>query len=136
MKFTCYSLLVATWLIISPGIAISDEGPYTLTLGSWVCHSPEIYHETQQQLQQGGSSPFKLGKKLFDEGKCIYIDDEALEDMMQPFVSIVDQRDGLTKVNFFIEFFKRFSVTRNRIQLIKFTGWTDDENVKKHIKAD
>ena len=128
------SALLGT-LPLAAAADVTGPGPYTLELGSWVCKTPALHDEVVAQQNQG-TSPFKLAKTMFDEGKCLYVDDEILEDMMQPFVGILERQNGRTKVSFFIEFYKKYSELRNSIRLVKFTGWTADENVKKHIKAD
>ena len=132
-----FVLLIALLFIILPtlGAAQTGPGPFTLRLGSWVCKTPEAYDSAISQQKQE-PNVWKLSKQLFDEGSCIYMDDDTLEDMLAPYVVPHEQQGDKTKVSFFIEFYKRVAMLHRKIQQVKFIGWTDTNNIVKHRQAD
>jgi hypothetical protein len=58
------------------------------------------------------------------------MDDDNLEDMMAPYVSVLGEDGEMTKVAFFIEFYKRIEFLHRQITHVRFVGWTASENVK------
>jgi hypothetical protein len=134
------NLILATVLLVlalslSPVYAANEKGPFTLELGSWVCDTPEDYDKAVAAQKEGSKSVMKLASEFFDQGICIYMDDENLEDMMAPYVKIIEQQGDRTKVSFFVEFYKRIAMLHRQIKQVKFVGWTDSKNIKKHRSA-
>ena len=129
------SFVVLFMMFSASSIQAADEGPFTLELGSWVCKTAEDYDNAVAAQKAGAQSVFKLAKELFDQQLCIYMDDDNLEDMMAPYVTILETQGDKTKVSFFIEFYQRIEMLHRKISHVKFIGWTDTKNVKKHVKA-
>lgn len=105
----------------------SETSPTSLSLGSWVCDSPEAYEAIVTEQQSGELSPFKLAKK--HEESCIYMDDDNLEDMLAPYVTVLNEEEDKTKVSFFVEFYKKVEFLHRQIKHVKFVGWTSSDNV-------
>jgi hypothetical protein len=129
-----------SFLVILLGLSVTsayaaEEGPFTLEMGSWVCQTPEDYDNAVAAQKEGSKSAFKLAKELFEQNLCIYMDDDNLEDMLAPYVKIIETQGDKTKVSFFIEFYKRIAMLHRQIKHVKFIGWTDTKNIKKHRMA-
>ena len=107
--------------------AIAADGDLTLKLGSWVCATPENYEQIVAAQQSGGKSPFQLQKE--NKSVCVYMDDENLEEMMAPFVKVLDQQGEMGKVTFAIQYEIRHSTVNQEMSQIKYTGWTEASNV-------
>jgi hypothetical protein len=135
MKTVRYAiLLLLLAMSLNPLYAV-EKGPFTLELGSWVCDTPEDYDKAVATQKEGSKSVMKLASEFFDQGICIYMDDENLEDMMAPYVKIIEQQGDRTKVSFFVDFYKRIAMLHRQIKQVKFVGWTDSKNIKKHRSA-
>lgn len=133
---TLRSVIFLILLAASAGAVQADEqGPFILEMGSWVCDTPEDYDKAVSAQQEGSKSVFQLAKELFDQGSCIYVDDDMLEDIMAPYVSIVEQQGEKSKVWFFVEYYKRIEMLHRQIRQVKYVGWTDHKNLKKHPSA-
>ena len=120
-------LLGALWLVS----VIAADGDLWLRLGSWVCDTPANYDLIVAAQRDSGKSPFQLQKEY--QQNCIYMDDENLEEMMAPFVKVLEQQGGKDKVTFFVQFEKRYSPTRQEMSQVKYIGWTATDNVIPRI---
>ena len=116
--------LIGTLFVVP---TLAADGDLTLQLGSWVCATPDNYDQIVSAQRDGGSSPFQLKKE--NEKTCVYMDDENLEEMMAPFVKVLEQQGDKSKVTFFVQFEKRYSPTRQEMSQVKYTGWTAASNV-------
>jgi len=61
---------------------------------------------------------------------CIYMDDDNLEDLMAPYVTVLTRQAQKVKVSFTVEFYKRIQYLHRRITRVTYSGWTDVENLK------
>jgi len=105
----------------------SETNPTSLSLGTWVCKSPQIYETIVAEQATSDLSAFKLAKKY--EADCIYMDDDNLEDMLPPYVTVLGEEGDKSRVSFFVEFYKRIEFLHRQIKHVKFTGWTASENI-------
>jgi hypothetical protein len=62
----------------------------------------------------------------------MYVDDEYLEDMMAPFVQVLDRQGEKIKVSFTVEFYKRIATLHRRITRVTYAGWTDAGNLRNY----
>jgi hypothetical protein len=129
---------LAPWFLTLPlavataSAAIAAEGPpYLLHEGTWVCTTPEAYDQalTEQAKTSGYQELMALKEQLLAEKRCMYVDDEDIEDMMAPFVEVVEHLDDKIKVTFTIEFYKRVSSIGAAFNRVKFTGWTAEDRL-------
>ena len=112
-------------------VAAFAAAPQTLEEGSWVCRTPEVYDETVEAARhRNGKALEELKQDLLDQKLCIYMDDDNLEDLMAPYVTVVTRQEQKVKVSFTVEFYKRIQYLHRRITRVTFSGWTDAENLK------
>jgi hypothetical protein len=126
-------LLAAPLLLALAGATASAvEGPpYLLKENTWVCVTPEAYD--QALVEQGKTNGYKqlmaLKDQLLAEKRCMFVDDEDIEDMMAPFVEVVERQGDKIKVTFTIEFYKRTSTIGAAFNRVKFAGWTAEDRL-------
>ena len=94
------------------GAAGAAEGPpYLLHEGTWVCESPAAYDQAlaEQAKTNGYKELMALKDRLLEAKRCMYLDDDDIEDMMAPYVEVLERDGDKIKVTFTIEFYKRVS---------------------------
>ena len=70
-----------------------------------------------------------LKDRLLEAKSCMFVDDEDIEDMLPPFVTVVDRRGDKIKVEFWVEFYQKLAELHRAWQHVKFTGWTAEERL-------
>ena len=110
--------------------APDSGGPYSLTEGSWVCHTPEQYQGVLA-ARQAGEGVRDIEKRTRESSTCIYLDDDNLEDMMAPFVQVLERSGELVKVSFIIEHYRRVGgrYLHRQFTRMEYKGWTGAGNV-------
>jgi hypothetical protein len=105
--------------------------PYLLEEGTWICATPEDYDRAiaEQAKTKGYPELMALKDRLLAAKSCMYVDDDDIEDMMAPFVTVVDRRGDKVKVEFWIEFYKKIAELNRAWSNVKFTGWTAEERL-------
>ncbi|MGI9333262.1 MAG: hypothetical protein ACR2RL_08915 [Gammaproteobacteria bacterium] len=121
-------LILAACLVALPGSGEAAE-PHMLGVGSWVCASAKIHDETVKE-QRSGASIMALRKRHEESGQCVYIDDDALEDIMAPFVTVLERNDGHAQVTFILEHYRRLAMLHRKFARMQYTGWTDETNLE------
>ena len=92
MRTTVLGLLLVLGFTASAWAWGDDDEPIVLHDGSWICSTPEAY-ETAIELESTTDKTFsELKKDLLDRKLCMYVDGGDIEDMMAPYVIVVDQR--------------------------------------------
>ena len=128
-SFLVPAMFILTLFGLPGGSALAEErDPQTLKLGSWVCDSPQSYDAAVTAQRAGDKQLWDLRKEL--ENNCLYMDDDNLEDMLAPYVTVLEQQGDKVKVSFFVVFYKRIAMLHRKIDHVKFIGWTDAGNVK------
>jgi hypothetical protein len=129
---------LAPWVLAVPlavgaaSAATAAEGPpYLLRENTWVCVTPEAYDQAlaEQAKTNGYKELMTLKDRLLAEKSCMLVDDDDIEDMMAPFVEVIDRQGDKIKVTFTIEFYKRFSDISAAFNRVKFSGWTADDRL-------
>jgi hypothetical protein len=105
--------------------------PYLLEEGTWICATPEDYDRAiAEQAKINGFPELKaLKERLLAAKSCMYVDDDDIEDMMAPFVTVVDRQGDKVKVEFWIEFYKKIAELNRAWSNVKFTGWTAEDRL-------
>jgi hypothetical protein len=128
----------AFWVLALPlmtavaGVAGAAEGPpYLLRAGTWVCESPAAYDQAlaEQATTNGYKELMALKDRLLEAKLCMFLDDDDIEDMMAPFVEVLERDGDKIKVTFTIEFYKRISDIQARFRRVKFAGWTAENRL-------
>jgi len=136
-----HSLLRPLWLVAAVILiaalatrAAQAAEPMTLKEGSWVCGTQDALHEARQGAWSGPRfSIAKFRKGTQEQEACLYVDDDLLEDMMAPFVTVL-QRDGdEAMVSFIVEYYKRIEYLHRKFSRVQITGWTDAANVEIRV---
>jgi DNA mismatch repair protein MutH len=128
------------WLGMFLGTALSATAhgaePQMLAEGSWVCATPEA-HDGAVASEKKGQDPQSLEDEL--RAQCIRMTSERLEEVMAPFVAVLEQTGEKARVSFVIEVYDRGATgaapgvpqPRGGInRQIKFTGWTAAANLR------
>jgi hypothetical protein len=105
--------------------------PYLLEDGTWVCATPEDYDQAilEQEKTNGYPELMALKDRLLEAKSCMFVDDEDVEDMMAPFVTVIERQGDKIKVEFWVEFYKRHAELHRAWSNVKFTGWTAEERL-------
>ena len=129
---------LAVWLLALPlavtttlAATAADGPPYLLHDGTWVCASPEAYDQAlaEQTKTNGYKELMALEERLLAEKACMLVDDDDIEDMMAPFVEVVERQGAKIKVTFTVEFYKRVNSVQARFRRVKFSGWTAEDRL-------
>jgi hypothetical protein len=70
-----------------------------------------------------------LKDRLLEAKSCMFVDHDDIEDMLAPFVTVVDRRGDKIKVEFWIEFYKKIAELNRAWNRVEFTGWTAEERL-------
>jgi hypothetical protein len=105
--------------------------PYLLEENTWVCVTPEDYDRAiaEQAKTNGYPELMTLKDRLLEAKSCMFVDDEDIEDMLPPFVAVVDRQGDKIKVEFWVEFYQKLAELHRAWQHVKFTGWTAEERL-------
>jgi hypothetical protein len=105
--------------------------PYLLEEGTWLCVTPADYDKAiaEQAKINGYPELMALNERLVEAKSCILIDDEHIEDMLAPFVTVVERQGDKIKVEFWVEFYKRQAELHRAWTHVKFSGWTAEERL-------
>jgi hypothetical protein len=119
-------------LLVSIAVgAVCAAEPQVLKEGSWLCGSPEAYDQAvaaERDLQGKGLTALK--GQLLEQQLCMYIDNTYLEDMMAPFVTVLDQQGDKVRVSFTVQSTRRIQTLHRKISRITYAGWTDMANLR------
>jgi hypothetical protein len=133
MRLAAGAAALALLLLATPAPAeITAKGPpYLLRINTWVCASPAAYDEAlaAQARTNGRQELMALKKQQLADKRCMLVDDDDLEDMMAPYVEIVEQQGDKIKVSFTIEFYKKVDENAAGFNRVKFAGWTADDRL-------
>jgi hypothetical protein len=115
----------------TPATRAAEGPPYLLHEGTWVCVTPEAYNQAlaEQAKTNGYKELMALTQRLLNEKSCMYVDDDDIEDMMAPFVEVIERQGDKIKVTFTIEFYKRVSDAQAGFNRVKFAGWTAEDRL-------
>jgi hypothetical protein len=119
-------------LLMSIGVGGAGASePQMLKEGSWLCSSPEAYDQAvMEERNWQGKDLAALKEQLLEQKLCMYVDDKYLEDMMAPFVTVLDQQGNKVQVSFTVEFNKRIRTLHRQISRVTYAGWTDVGNLR------
>lgn len=127
-------VLATAALVLAAGAAhaaASKGPPYLLEEGTWVCATPDDYDKAiaEQAKTNGYPDLMALKERLVEAKSCMFVDDEDIEDMLAPFVTVVDRQGDKIKVEFWVEFYKKHAELNRSWSHVKFTGWTAEERL-------
>ena len=109
-----------------------EDQPMMLWDGSWACSTPEAYDQAIDLERDTDKSFTELKKDLLERKLCIYIDGGDVEDMMAPYVIVVEEQANMVKVKFMIESYKKFEFLHRRITRVTFGGLTDKDRLRDY----
>lgn len=122
--------LLPMLLIVAPVVA-AEGPPYLLHEGTWVCSTPEAYDQAiaDQATTHGREELMALKGRLLEEKLCMFVDDDHIEDMMAPFVEVIERQGDKIKVTFTVEFYKKVSENEAGFNRVTFAGWTAEDRL-------
>jgi hypothetical protein len=97
---------------------------------TWLCISPQVYEEAMVRIkgEEGKDIP-ALRKDLGDKKQCMLVEADLIEDMMAPFVLIIDRNSTKIQVQFIISARQRKEFLHRLIHRTIVTGWTEESNL-------
>lgn len=136
--------LLAALAAAAPAMALAEDGS-TAPLGvhderitlhdkSWLCATPEDYAHALDRVAEGSSSFGTIRKELLDSKKCMLVVEDDIEDMMAPFVEVMERQGQTVRVRFTVEFYKRIELLHRNITRVTFAGWTGEDNLRNYYQ--
>jgi hypothetical protein len=115
---------------LTVGVAGAAE-PQMLKPGSWLCRSPEAYDQAvAAERNAPGKDLPALKEQLLDQKLCMYVDTTYVEDIMAPFVTVLEQQGTKVQVSFTVQSTTRIEVLHRLITRTTYAGWTDVANLQ------
>lgn len=115
-------------MCLAPAVVSADPGsvkpPHMLSSGAMLCKSPEAY-------QSANGSDASRADAL-DSNQCMRITEDDLEEMLAPFVEILDQRGSMILVQYSVEYEDKIELLHRKVAHVRFTGWTDEGNLRNY----
>lgn len=119
--------------VASPPLAAQHDELLTLHDRSWLCATPEDYAFALVRAEEAGpAGAAAVRDELLESKRCILIVEDDIEDIMAPFVQVLDRRDGQAQVRFTVEFYKRIELLHRNITRATFSGWTGDDRLRNY----
>ena len=103
--------------------------PQIFAHDAWVCATPEAYDQAVGEASRTRDRE-ALADRLRGENLCTLIEDDDIEDIMAPFVEVLGCQGDKVRVTFIIENYRRIAILHARITWVKFTGWTQADNLE------
>lgn len=115
-------------IMLTPTIVSADPSattsPHMLSSGAMLCKSPEVY---QAAIANDGDRA-----DLLDTNQCMRVSEDDLEEMLAPFVEILEQRGSLIRVQYAVEYEDKLELLHRKVAHVRFTGWTDEANLRNY----
>ncbi len=120
-------LALAAFGLASAGAAAPDD--QVLLGDSFLCTTPEGY---DQALAAAAATTDLAGlrQQLLDQRRCMTVEEDDLEDMMAPFVKVLERQGTKVKVTYEVEFYKRIAMLHRNFARIRFAGWTGEDRLR------
>jgi len=120
-------------LLVSLAVGVAGAAEFQmLKAGSWLCTSPEAYDQAvAAEHNWHGKDLAALKDQLLEQKLCMYVDNQYVEDMMAPFVTVLEQQGNKVQVSFTVEFNKRIRIIHRQITRVTYAGWTDAGNLQR-----
>lgn len=127
---TIWTLVALSFTVISAvGYAAT---PMYFKHGCWLCTSVEYYQEAKSEiLNLKGRTFEEVRNQLFETGKCIYIEDGQVTDVVAPYIEVVEKVGSMWKISFIMKTEERITIIHRNLNWYRFEGWTDAANLKE-----
>lgn len=114
--------LIATAYAVGCGPARADaDNPLMFRGSTWVCQSTDDYDHAVADLRR--TADLKAVRAQY-QAVCVYVEDEDQEDILPPFVEVLEQQGEKSLVTFFLQTEQRLAFLHRKVQQIKYIGWT------------
>jgi hypothetical protein len=132
------ALLIVTALAVigtQPAMAVDqghefDWDPVTLTGNNWICVSPEAYNEAVELEKNTPRAELDhLKDQLLEQKSCMFVNDDDAEDIMAPFVKVLERNGDKARVQFTIEYYNRIALLHRDIRRVTYAGWTSEKDL-------
>jgi len=130
-----YRLAMACLLaaLAAPAAASADSSeketpPQILSSGTLMCSTPEIYQE------MADADDASVRAEMLETNKCMSVTADALDEMLAPFVVVIEQRGAIVRVQYSVEYEEKLELLHRKIAHVKFTGWTDEANLRNYYE--
>lgn len=126
------AIVTALAALLAPMSALGDPGalagPHVLSSGALLCKSPEIYQEAAD-TETGATRA-----EMLDANKCMSVSEDAMEEMLAPFVEVVEQRGDFVLVQYSVEYEEKLELLHRKVAHVRYSGWTDAANLRNYYE--
>jgi len=137
LKFAAAALALAVAAAF-PAQAIDRDGepiPQTLYSGTWLCTTPENYDLAVERGESATRENInQLKAELLEAKQCMMVDEDDVEDMMAPFVTVLEQRGDKVLIRYMVQFERRLELLHRQVTQFTFSGWTDRANLRNYYE--
>ena len=125
-------LVAALVILTAPATsgAEEDAAPQTLRNGTMLCVSAETFREAAETI--GAAEAAQRGAvraAYYDAQKCMTVDEEAIEEMLAPFVKVMERRGDVVRIGFSVEVEDRIELLHRKVAHLRYVGWTGQANL-------
>lgn len=113
----------------------AETAPQTLYGGIWLCTTPENYDLAVERAASAPRDAFnQLKAELLEAKQCMLVEEDDVEDIMAPFVTVLEQRGDKVLIHYMVEFEKRIELLHRQVTQVMYTGWTDRGNLRNYYE--
>ena len=102
------------------------DAPNVLYNGSLLCSSAEVY----QTAENANSDAVR--SEMVAANECMRITEDDIEEMLAPFVVVLEQRGELVRVQYSVEYEDKIELLHRRVAHVRYTGWTAEANLRNY----
>lgn len=123
------ALLPVVAVMMAPIGAAADpaaDAPNMLYNGSLLCHSAEVYQTAAD------AETDTVRSDLVAANECMRVTEDDLEEMLAPFVVVIEQRGELVRVQYSVEYEDKIELLHRKVAHVRYTGWTAEANLRNY----
>ncbi|MBL26044.1 MAG: hypothetical protein CMM50_00640 [Rhodospirillaceae bacterium] len=119
-------------LVATAAVAAQDNEDDFKTFAheSLLCDGPAAYDEALAKDQASPGSDISV---LDSGARCMWVNGEQIEDIEAPWVLVLEKQGDKVKVQYVVENYTKYSDIHNKVELVRYTGWTAESNLEHVI---
>jgi len=113
--------------------AFAADHAMMLAADTWVCQTQARYNEVKKKAASlTGKEARALRKDLREQEACLFVEEDDIEDMLAPFVQVVERVGDMVKVSFWLEDYRKLAELHRKILRVQFAGWTEKSRLRTY----
>lgn len=116
-------------MFLAPALAVADPGaspPHVLYSGSLLCKSPDVYQAAAKADDASARA------HALEANECMTVSEDDIEEMLAPFVTVVEQRGDMVLVQYAVEYEDKIELLHRKVAHVRYTGWTAQSNLRNY----